>query len=427
MRVLYYDCFAGISGDMNLAAMIDCGVPLSYLEEELKKLGIEGYEITAKKSLKMGISGTQVDVVTPKPEKIADTQSHGHGHGHGHGHSYVLADTNQQTAHSHEHAGEHRAYRDIKKIINSSSLETEVKKTSIDIFEKVAIAEAKIHNKTVEDVHFHEVGAIDSIVDIVGAAICYHFLKPEKVLCSTIELGGGFVQCAHGKFPVPAPATAEILKGLPIKMGTVQVETTTPTGAAILATLVDEFTDSPSITINKIAYGLGHRNLSIPNVLRVYSGEMLGTSNQEKALVVECNLDDMPAEYYSYLMDKLFNSGAHDVYLTPIIMKKSRPAVTVSVLCSHTGAADIESILFSETTTLGIRSYEVNKKMLERKVVSVHTMFGKIDIKVAGNNNSEFKYKPEYEQCREAAEKFNVPLRRVIEEAIKEFKSKDNE
>ena len=400
MNLLYYECFAGISGDMNLAAMIDLGVPEVHLKKELEKLGLEGYEIHVDQELKMGIYGTKVNV----EDKI-----HNHGHSHGHGHN-----------HSHDH----RTYKEIKEIILKCDLDDATKTTSINIFEKVAVAEAKIHNKTTDDVHFHEVGAIDSIVDIVGAAICYHYLSPKKVICSTIELGGGFVNCAHGKFPVPAPATTEILKGLPVKLGTVNVETTTPTGAAILATLVDEFTDTPEIKINKTSYGIGHRNMEIPNVLRVHDADLNTGKNRQKALMVECNLDDMSPEHFGFLMERLLEQGAHDVFLTPIIMKKTRPATKLSVLCSEDNAKKFKDIIFSETTTLGIRSYELHKDMLERKIETIQTQYGPIDIKISGTNINDIKAKPEFEQCKMAAVKYNVPLRLVVEEALKEYNSK---
>lgn len=410
MKIIYYECFAGISGDMNLAAMLDCGVPQEHLLSELKKLKIEEYDIKVSKQLKMGISGTQVDVIT---DHLTDSL-HNQGHSHGHGHKHKV---------NHKH----RTYKEIKEIITSSGLSDDVKTTSISIFEKIAVAEAKIHNKTVDSVHFHEVGAIDSIVDIVGAAVCYHYLNPDKVLCSTLELGGGFVDCAHGKFPVPAPATTEILKNIPVKLGTVNVETTTPTGAAIIATLVNEFTDTPRLNIEKTSYGIGHRDMDIPNVLRVHIAEDNTSNAVEKATLIECNLDDMSPEHFGYIMDKLFAAGAHDVFMTPIIMKKSRPATKISVLCTFNDSEILKKILFSETTTLGIRTYEVEKEMLERKTVKVYTQYGNINIKVSGINKYEIKAKPEYDQCKEAALKHNVPLRVVIDEAIKIFNAEKHE
>jgi pyridinium-3,5-bisthiocarboxylic acid mononucleotide nickel chelatase len=419
MKILYYDCFAGISGDMNMAAMVDLGVPLEFINGELKKIHIENYRLEVSQKLKQGIFGTQVNVEVLSPEYLQESIQ-GHSHGHGHNHSNQGAQK--------EHTGHmHRTYKDIKEIINHSGLNEKVKNTSLKIFKKIAVAEGKIHNKKVNDVHFHEVGAIDSIVDIVGAAICYHYLKPDRVLCSTVELGGGFVNCAHGKFPVPAPATAEILKDIPVKLGTVNVETTTPTGAAILSVLVDEFTDNAALKINKTSYGIGHREMEIPNVLRVHWADFADSNSYEMAVMVECNLDDMSPEHYGYLLEKLFSAGAHDVYMTPIIMKKSRPATKISVLCSTSGSNLIKHILFSESTTLGIRTYNVQKEMLKRKIVKVSTKFGDIDLKVSGDMQENLKAKPEYEQCIQAAKTFNIPLRLVVDEAIRVFKAQNDE
>lgn len=249
MKILYYDCFCGISGDMNLAALIDLGVPKEYLEQQLTKLNLNSeYEIKIEKSVKLGITGTRVDVILK--DKPDDHEEHVHNHGH-----------------------HHRNLKDIEEIINSSDLSGKVKTLSLDMFMKVAEAEAKVHGKGLYEVHFHEVGATDSIVDMVGAAICLDYLKVDRIIASTVQVGGGFVKCAHGIMPVPAPATAEILKNIPISTGIVQFETTTPTGAAILAVNVNEFVPKVDFLIKKIAYGIGHRDLEIPNVLRVYLGE----------------------------------------------------------------------------------------------------------------------------------------------------------
>ena len=404
MKIIYYHCFAGISGDMNLAAMLDLGVPAEYLRNELQKLKIDGYSIEDKKALKSGIAGTQVTVTLTN-----DSHQHEHGHSHGHGH--------------HQ---DHRTFSVIKEIISQSDLSKEVKQTSIAIFEKVAIAEGKIHDKPAEEVHFHEVGAVDSIVDIVGAAICYHYLKPDKVVCSTIELGGGFVHCAHGKYPVPAPATAEIVKGLPISKGTVNTETTTPTGAAILATIVDEFSDQLNSTIDKTAYGIGHKDFEIPNVLRVHMATNKPVQDgleTASAHIIECNLDDMPSEQYDFVMDKLFEAGAQDVFFTPIIMKKSRPASKISVLCDSKKMDNLTQILLQNTTTLGVRSHTVGKTMLPRTMRDVKTKFGTIQIKEAQLNGKIIKQKPEYDQCKKAAQKYDIPISDVIIEVLSEAKN----
>jgi pyridinium-3,5-bisthiocarboxylic acid mononucleotide nickel chelatase len=420
MKILYYDCFSGISGDMNLGALVDLGVPADYLITELGKLHVTGYKICLTKELKMGISGTKCTVELE------------HDHKHPHNHSYSdknhnhLADfsnlnvteNNTQPEGHHHHDHEHRNYQDIKKIIENSKLNEFVKDKSLAIFHEVAVAEAKIHGKDMDNIHFHEVGAIDSIVDIVGAAICVDYLKPDRIICSSVELGGGFVKCAHGTFPVPAPATSEILKGIPVKMGKVDKETTTPTGSAILKVFVDEFLDIANFTIQKTAYGIGHRDLVIPNVLRVYFGECSNESKflKETAVLIECNIDDMNPEHYDYIINKLMDTGAQDVFLVPIIMKKSRPAVQLKVLCALELQPTLENIILHETTTLGLRSQQFIKTILERKTRIIETKFGPIRIKEAIVSGKPLKYKAEYDDCLKAAIEKGVPLTEVYNE-----------
>lgn len=276
MRTLYYDCFSGISGDMNLGAMIDLGVEPEYLIEELEKLNLKGeYKLKITKDSRKGIHGTKVEVILQNNQEDICCQEHAHEHHHEHNHEHHCHNHSQHHHHEHgqEHDHEHRNLKDIEEIIKSSSLSERVKDLSLNIFMKVAEAEAKVHGKPLYEVHFHEVGAIDSIVDIVGAAICMDYLKVDQVLASPVELGGGFVKCAHGLIPVPAPATLEILKGVPVKTGAIQFETTTPTGAAILAASVQEFTELKGFIIDKIGYGIGGRDTEIPNVLRAYLGK----------------------------------------------------------------------------------------------------------------------------------------------------------
>ncbi len=298
MKILYYDCFAGISGDMNLGAMIDLGVDPEHLREELRKIEIGSYEIQVTRDQRRGIFGTKVEVIIPSGEDAH--AAHGHGH---------------------------RSFKDIAGLIGKSGLPDRVKHRSLDIFGKIARAEAKIHGHAIEEVHFHEVGAIDSIVDVVGAAICFDDLKADQILSSPVQVGGGFVKCAHGMLPVPAPATAEILTGIPIRSGIVPFEATTPTGAAILAATAGRFTDGVDFTPLKIGYGIGHRDTDIPNVLRVFLGEMDdGEQDQDveekEAFLMECNIDDMNPELYDGIVERLFEKGALDVYLTPVIMKR---------------------------------------------------------------------------------------------------------
>lgn len=417
MKVLYYDCFSGISGDMNLGAMVDLGVDPAYLTKELKKLKLEGYSLSFVHDQRKGISGTRAIV------KLTNKgQAHTHAQGSLSNTTHYQPSTGNQfqvsqSNHNHEHG---RNFADIKKLITESSLSDKVKTLSIDIFTRIAVAEGKIHGKSAEEVHFHEVGAVDSIVDIIGAAICIDFLKPDRIECSTIELGGGMVQCAHGTFPVPAPATAEILRNIPVKTGAVNVETTTPTGAAILAALTNQFTDKLNLSITKIAYGIGFRDTTIPNVLRVYLGESKEDSTDDyiiaQAEVIECNIDDMNPEVYEHIMNRLFDAGADDVYFQPIIMKKSRPATMLSVICSKETSQTIENIILQETSSLGLRKYEVTKKMLKREWQTINTKWGNVRLKHAVYQGIILKSKPEYEDIIGIAKQYNIPISVIYKE-----------
>lgn len=382
---------------MNLGAMLDLGIDKDFLIEELNKLHLHNdFELEKKQDERKGITGTKVTV------KLLH---HHHDHHDNHNHH----DSHGQH-HTHHH--HHRNLHDIESIISNSDLSSTVKELSLKMFMEVATAEAKIHGKSIEEVHFHEVGAVDSIVDIVGAAICYDALKVDKVIFSPITVGSGFVDCAHGRFPVPAPATAEILKGIPITSGEVPKEMTTPTGAVIAKVLGEEFTTNKDFTITKIGYGIGHRDNVVPNVLRVFLGEA-SHHHKEKAKMIECNIDDMNPELYQYVMNKLLDKGAMDVYLTPITMKKSRPAMKFSVLCSHKEADSLTRILFEETTTLGIRSYDVDKAMMGRKIVAIDTIYGPVKIKLALLNGEIIKWKPEYEDCKMIAQQHDIPIHQV--------------
>lgn len=440
MRVLYYDCFCGISGDMNLGALIDLGVDKEYLLNEISKLNLNAeYEIKIEKTLKNGIGGTKVDVILKNHYHHVEIETlHEHQHTHNHYHDHSDHNHNHDTEHhnfhsnkdadthshgdnskhehnrSHEH--HHRNLKDIEDIINGSSLKENVKKLSIEIFMKVAEAEALVHNKPLHEVHFHEVGAIDSIIDIVGAAICLDDLKVDKILASSVQVGGGFVKCAHGVIPVPAPATVEILKNIPIKSGVVQFETTTPTGAAILAANVEEFTDKIDFSIEKIGYGIGHRDLDIPNVLRVYLGKTKSHEEREEQFIIETNLDDMNPELYGYIEEKLFQSGALDVYKTLITMKKGRPAVKLSILTNLKNENKVLEVIFKETTSIGVRKYKVDKIMLNREIIKVNTKYGEVNVKNSYYNGELVKYKAEYEDCREIALQKDISILEVYKE-----------
>nr|NQU91262.1 nickel pincer cofactor biosynthesis protein LarC [Bacteroidota bacterium] len=392
--ILYYDCFSGISGDMNLAAMIDSGVPGSYLINELKKLKLTGYTIEITSDQRKGISGTKVKVNLDKG------QSKNH----------------------------HRHLSDIIKIIKTGDLNDSVKNMSIEMFQKLAEAEAKVHGKNIDEIHFHEVGAIDSIIDIVGAALCFDYLKPDNIFCSPVELGSGLVRCEHGTFPVPAPATAEILKNIPVKTGNQPFEATTPSGAVILACNVDEFTNLDNFSIKKTGYGIGHKKSEIPNVLRIFSGGFNEpTESKNLHTMFECNIDDMNPELLEYIMDKLFDAGADDVFITPIIMKKSRNGSKMCALCHNSVKEKVAGILIKETSTFGFRSYPVNKTELERDVVELETKYGKVKIKRAIHNDEVIKQKPEYEDCAKLAMENNIPIKEVYREIEKMLNFKTNE
>lgn len=392
MKILYYDCLAGISGDMNLGALIDLGVEKKYLLDELKKLNIGRVTIKIKKDKRKGITGTRF-------EAIDDSTG------------------NKTKAHKD------RTFKDIIRIIEKSKIKKTAKESSIRIFTLLAKAEAKIHGGKINNVHFHEVGAIDSIIDIVGGAICLDYLDVNKIISSPVQIGGGFVKCVHGTLPVPAPATAEILKGIPMKSGAVPVEMTTPTGAAILAATVSEFVESIDFTAQKIGYGIGGRDTDIPNVLRVFLGEMAedlsdNTAEKQDALMIECNIDDMNPELYEAVMDDLFKNGAYDVFLTPIIMKKSRPAVTLSVLCDAARQGKICDIIWRQTTTFGLRINKVAKRKLKRNDSEIKTKYGNVSIKRGYLYGKRIKAKPEYEDCRRLAKEKGVSVKEIYDSVL---------
>jgi len=435
MKILYYDCFAGISGDMHLGAMIDAGVDPEHLLSELDKLPVSGFRLEIRRDKKQSIEGTRVDVVldpgTDEPEhghghSHASGHSHGHRHGHGHGHAHAH-DHGHGHSHSHSHAQPHRNLADIEQIVDKSTLPEGTKKRARRMFRIIAEAEAKIHGVPVSEIHFHEVGAVDSIVDIIGAAICLEYLKPDRILCSTVELGSGTIRCAHGTMPVPAPATAEILKDIPVRIGGTGHEATTPTGAAILAANVDEFTDRPAFRPERTAYGIGQRDAELPNVLRVYVGEGTapGSTKSDQKIMISCQIDDMNPEQYPHIMDRLLSMGASDVSLTPTIMKKGRPGVILDVLCDAKLLSRLADTILKETTTLGVRYHPVSRIMLERESVSFQSSLGPVTVKKAMLDGNLVKWKAEYEDCKALADKHKMPLRDVIIRVDAEFAKKE--
>jgi len=384
-KIAYLDCFSGISGDMMLGALVDAGVELEQISRAIDSIGIAGCRLVAEVVTRQGIRATQIRVEAP-PER----------------------------AHRHLH--------DITALIDASQLTSPQKQLAKRIFRRLAEAEAHVHGISIEQVHFHEVGAVDSIADIVGAAVGWDLLGAERLVASPVAVGSGTVQIAHGRVSVPAPATAELLKGVPIQPSTVEAELTTPTGAAILTTLAERFGPVPAMTIEQVGYGAGSRELDgQPNVLRLLVGRSPDPAPQEQVWVVETNLDDLPGEVVGYCTDRLWEAGALDVYTVPVHMKKNRPGVILSVLCTTRSLSAVEAVLFAETSTLGVRRWPVERRVLPRAAVSVETPWGKVDGKLSWLSAQQPRFAPEYESCRRVAERAGMPLRSIYEAAVKAF------
>ena len=400
MKTLYFDCSSGISGNMTLGALLEIVGNENYLIEELKKLKVDGYKIEISKKIKNGITGTYVDVI------LQEEHSHGHNHDH-----------------EHEHHHEHRNLNDVYSIINNSTIDEKSKDLAKRIFERVAKAEAKVHNKTLEEVHFHEVGAIDSIVDIVGTAILINKINPDRIISSIVNDGYGFIECAHGTMSVPVPATSEIFANSKVKFRQIDVDTelVTPTGAAIIAELAEEFTTLPAMVTEKIGWGAGFKDLKIPNVLKVYYGDM--QEKNENFVVMEANIDDCTGEILGYTSEKLFQNGALDVFFTPIFMKKNRPAYRLTVACKKEDMFNLQNIIFRETTTIGIRYRFESRTELGREHIEIDTKYGKLKAKKVTNDGETYIY-PEYESLKELAEKNNIPIKELYK--LEELKAKGN-
>ncbi len=438
MKILYYECFSGISGDMNLGAMLDLGVTRETLTDGLARLNLEGWKLDIVKDQRHGIFGTKVTVITDGKNDAEkgheghdhhhdDDHDHNHYHKHDHDHGHKHShDNNHDHDNSHDHDHDHnhspnlRNLSDIELIVNSSSLGQDVKDLALRIFGVIAEAEAAVHNVSVNEIHFHEVGAVDSIIDIVGAAICFRALNVDKVYVSDLELGGGMVRCEHGLLPVPAPATARIIKGFPVHRGGVGFEATTPTGAAIIAALAEPAPAGLRYIIEKTGYGIGQKdNPSLPNILRVY----LADTDDKKvtghhSLMLECNIDDMNPELSEYISARLFASGAKDVWFTPVIMKKGRPAFTISIICEEESLSDIREILFTESSTIGLRIIPFIKETLQREFEEIETRFGKVVIKKSFFNGRLVSVKPEADRCATIASETGLPMKQVIQEIM---------
>ncbi len=385
MRIAYFDCFSGASGDMILGACLDAGLDLESLKRDLASLAVDGYTLTAERIRKQGFAATQFSV------KLDPS------------------------------AGQpHRHLKHVRDIITNSKLPAGVAERAIAVFTRLAEAEAAVHGTTVEKVHFHEVGAVDAIVDIVGACIAMCRLGIERVEASAVPTGSGTVQCQHGTMPVPAPATAELLRGVPLAASDEPSELTTPTGAAILTTLAKRFGPTPAMTLERIGVGAGTRNgTTRANILRLLIGESAesGDDETDQVIVIEANLDDLPGEVVGYVQERLFQAGALDVFVTPVFMKKNRPGTLLTVLAPPDKRDELEAIVFAETTTFGIRSHLSHRRKLARTAETLDTEVGPIRVKVGRHRGRVVTASPEYEDCREAATRTGRPLAEIMEMA----------
>ncbi|HEY4902570.1 MAG TPA: nickel pincer cofactor biosynthesis protein LarC [Candidatus Sulfotelmatobacter sp.] len=450
MRIAYLECFSGISGDMFLGALVDAGVPAKLLENTVAMLNL-GARLEVSRVMRSGISATKVDVWVDGKKDLpreqywqkpaaqqsipysAPVHSHSHSHEHepaprDHSHSHVAGISQGGATVPHEHQHSHgRGLTEIRTIISASLISDSAKKTAISIFEALGAAEGKIHNLPPENVHFHEVGAVDAIVDIICAAVGAEALGVDEIVCSPLNVGGGTVQCTHGTFPVPAPATLELLEAAPIYSTAVRAELVTPTGAAIVRTLAQRFASFPQMKIEKSGYGAGSRDFQDhPNVLRLTIGESTDRPVASKTLsetitVLEANLDDLNPQVFGYVMDRLFEEGALDAFAVPVQMKKNRPGMLLTVLCKPDGAGKLTQLIFTETTTLGVRRRDEVRQILARRWESVSTPWGDVRIKIGSMNGTVTNYAPEYEDCRRIAAERHLPLKAIMQEATRAY------
>ncbi len=486
MRIAYLECFSGISGDMFLGALLDAGVPPEVFTRTVEALGVDA-RLEISRVDRSGISATKLDVIAagekelPREEfwqeaistqqtalsparpsagphahshgeehahahanshdhershshGVADSHDHSHQHSHDHGHSHEHSHEHshgQQHEHGSKHTHPHRGLKEIRQIIQAAGISQQAKDRAIRIFEALGAAEAKVHNTYIEKIHFHEVGAIDAIVDIVCASVGAEALGVDEWVCSPLNVGGGTVVCAHGAFPIPAPATLELLKNAPVYSGEIQKELVTPTGAAIVSVLASRFSQFPAMKTEKIGYGAGTRNFkNSPNVLRLTVGETATQHESpfpvEEITVLEANVDDMTPQVFGYVLEQALQNGALDAFGTPVQMKKSRPGMLLTVLCRTEDSQRLTKFILAETTTLGVRMRQESRAALTRRHVSVSTKWGDVRIKLANLNGSISNYAPEYEDCRQIAKEKKVPLKTVMQEAIKIYLENTN-
>ncbi|NLW26709.1 nickel pincer cofactor biosynthesis protein LarC [Acetivibrio saccincola] len=446
MRVLYFDCFSGVSGDMMLGALLDLGIDQNKFLDELNKLNLPGYDIIIEKKVIDSITVTDVNIIV---EGIEDSSgdhhnhqhnhSHDHNHSHGHNHSHSH-DHNHSHGHNHSHSHDHnhnhghshghsdghfhhhyhpsRNLEDIEKIIDESTLKPNVKEFGKKVFKEIARAEAKVHNKGINEIHFHEVGAVDSIVDIMGVAICIDLLGVDKIYSSPLRDGNGFIKCQHGVLPVPVPAVMEMLKGseIPYITEDIGTELVTPTGIALIKCLCSEYGVTPPIKIEKTGYGAGKRKIGRLNALRCVLGTLMDESKRDDEIyVLETNIDDMNPEFLGYVMEMLLENGALEVFYTPVYMKKNRPGVVLTVLSPKEIEEKLSNIILRETSTLGVRKTVCKRQTLTREERTVMTKYGEVKVKISLVNGLE-KVSPEYEDCKRVAKEKNIPLWKVYEE-----------
>jgi hypothetical protein len=426
MRLAYLECFAGASGDMFQGALLDAGVPATVLEDAVRALNI-GTSLRLEKTDRSGITATKVHVLD---RGHALDEAHEHTHTRDHTHTHNTDHHHHDHAHDHTHGHTHdRSLTDIRKLIASAPLDRRVQDLAIHTFELLGSAEAKIHNVPVDNIHFHEVGAVDAIVDIVASCAGIVHLNVGRWHSSPLNVGGGMVDCAHGRFPVPAPATAELLRGMPTYSAHLEKELLTPTGAALIRALEPTFGPQPAMRIDRIGYGAGTRNpVGFPNVLRLTLGE--STTEQpttthltDEVIVLETALDDGSPQLLAFVAERALTLGALDVMLAPVQMKKGRPGALLTLLCTPGTEQTFADLLFRETSTLGIRTHRESRLLLAREILTVDTPFGPIRVKRASSNNETRNLAPEFEDCRAAAEKHNVPLKEIQQAALHALQS----
>ncbi|WP_109691444.1 nickel pincer cofactor biosynthesis protein LarC [Tumebacillus permanentifrigoris] len=421
-RTLYVDCISGMSGDMLLAALIDAGADLQYVKRELEKLPVDEFDLWVDTVDKRGITAKKLGIRLPE---VGGRQGHGHSHSHEDGHSHEHGNGHLGHAHGHsDDQGGHRKAAMILEMIRESELPERVIARSTAIFEAIAVAEGKIHGIDPADVHFHEVGAMDSILDTIGICLAMESLQVERVFSSAVPTGYGKVKMAHGLYPIPAPATAELLKGIPLAKSPAEGELTTPTGAGVLKALATRFGPLENFTVEAIGYGAGTKDFAHPNVVRVLLGQAVESTARETIHVLEAQVDDCSAETCGYVMERLFEVGALDVYFTSVQMKKNRPGTLVSVLCAPADVVRMEELLLRETTTFGVRQSVWTRRALEREFEEVETAYGPVRLKIGRLDGQVVQATPEYEDVARLAHMKDVPFREVYRAAVYENKKR---